>query len=133
MFFQGKVKKILEEMQGEKAIIALDNLLSPIFYSEPEKLSKEEKVIVYIEELEREVNNGGFNQFFYNSSGDFTEEVIQALKEIGSTKFLNLVEFAKAQFPNSYVPKDRMERQQILEKIENTASPMWDKLNSEFY
>lgn len=64
MFFNGKVKKILEEKSGEEAIMTIDNLLSPIFYSKPEKLSKEEKTIVYIEELEREVNNGGFSQFF---------------------------------------------------------------------
>ena len=133
MFFAGKVKQILKKMSGNKAIMAIDNLLSPIFYSKPEKLSDEEKTIVYIEELEREVNNGGFSQFFFNSSGDYTEELIQALKKIGSTKFLKLVESAKAEFPNSYVPKDRKERQGILGSIEEKANPVWNALDSEFY
>ncbi len=113
--------------------MAIDNLLSQIFYSEPEKLSDEEKVIVYIEELEREVNNGGFSQFFNNSSGDYTEEVIQSLRKVGSVNFLRLVESAKSQFPNSFVPVDSTERQQILEEIENDASETWDRLDSEFY
>ncbi len=133
MIFTGKVKNILKEMSGEKAIMAIDNLLTPIFYSEPDELSKEEKVIVYIEELEREINNGGFSQFFFNSAGDFTEEIIQALKTVGSTKFLVLVESAKAQFPNSYVPKDRAQRQEILEHIEELADLVWDNLDGQFY
>ena len=133
MFFSGKVKQILNQLSGQKAIMAIDNLLSSIFYSKPEKLSEEEKAIVYIEELEREVNNGGFSQFFFNTSGDYTEEVIQALRKIGSTRFLGLVETAKAQFPNSYVPKDRQERQGILANIEKEASLVWNRLDSEFY
>jgi hypothetical protein len=133
MFFSGKVKKILKELSGEKAIIAIDNLLSPIFYSKPEKLSEEERNIIYIEELEREVNNGGFSQFFFNSSGDYTEELIQALKAVGSINFCKLVESAKAEFPNSYVPKIRGERQEILGSIEEKANPVWDGLNTEFY
>ena len=133
MFFTHKTKQILEEMSGEKAIMALDNLLTPIFYKSPNKLTEQEKMIVYIEELEREVNNGGFNQFFFNSSGNYTDGVVQALKNIGSIKFLNLVESAIAQFPNSEVPKNRQQRQAILEKIDGEANPIWNTLNKEFY
>lgn len=43
---QEKIISILEELAGEQAIMAIDGLLSPIFYSNPDKLSKEEKVIV---------------------------------------------------------------------------------------
>jgi hypothetical protein len=107
--------------------------LSPIFYSKPEKLSEEERNIVYIEELEREMNNGGFSQFFFNSSGDYTEELIHALKMVGSIKFLKLVESAKAEFPNSIIPKDKKERQEILESIQEKVNPVWDTLVSEFY
>ena len=128
-----QVRQILDEMSGQDAIMAIDNLLSPIFYSEPEKLSDEEKTIVYIEELEREINNGGFNQFFYNSSGGYTEQIIDALRKIGSTKFLKIVENASAQFPNSLVPKDDTERQKLLEKIGSQANAVWNELDSEFF
>ena len=133
MLFKGKVKKILDEQSGEKAIMAIDMLLTPIFYSKPGKLSEEEKTIVYIEALEREVNNGGFSQFFFNSSGNNTEETVRALRNVGSTKFLRLVISAIEQFANSYVPKDRVERQYILERIEDTASQTWNELDTEFY
>jgi Domain of unknown function (DUF4375) len=128
-----QVSQILREMSGQDAIMAIDNLLAPIFYSEPEKLSDEEKVIVYIGELEREVNNGGFSQFFFNTSGDYTEEVIQSLQKIGSIKFLSLAESAKAQFPNFIVPADKAERRQILEEIDEDANNKWNDLDNEFY
>jgi hypothetical protein len=99
----------------------------------PDKLTRQEKTIEYIEELEREVNNGGFSQFFFNTSGNYTNGVIQALKDVGSTKFLKIVESAISQFPNSEVPKDRQQRQVLLANIEIKANPVWDKLNNEFY
>ena len=34
-----------------------------------------------IQALEGEVNNGGFDQFFYNSAGDNTADTILALKQ----------------------------------------------------
>src|SRR5687767_8536835 len=124
----GNVKQVLSKMSGQDAIMAIDDLLSPIFYSEPESLSEEEKVIVYVEELEREVNNGGFSQFFYNLSGNYVEEVVQSLQKIGSVKFLHLLEDAIAKFPNSFVPKDSIERQRILKNIEDEANTVWNSL-----
>jgi hypothetical protein len=35
-----------------------------------------------IHRLEAEVNNGGFHQFFLNSSGEYVRETLQALAEI---------------------------------------------------
>jgi hypothetical protein len=133
MLFSKKVKKILKEHSGEKAIIEIDSLLTPIFYSAPEKLSMEEKTIVFIEALEREINNGGFSQFFFNSSGDFVAETAKALKNVGSSKFLALLETAIAQFPDSYVPKDQSEREDIIDRNEDCAAPVWQKLETEFY
>ena len=133
MFVNRKVKKILKEKSGQEAIMAIDDLLTPIFYSNPEELSEEEKTIVYIEELEREVNNGGFSQFFYNSSGDFSEKTILALRNIGSIKFLRLVETAIARFPGSFVPRNRTERVEKLEEIEDDDSSVWDDLDEAFY
>jgi len=45
-------------------------------------LTREEKVILAVEAMEREVNNGGFNQFFCNSSRDFVPDICDALSVI---------------------------------------------------
>jgi hypothetical protein len=58
-----------------------------------------------IEELEGEVNNGGFDQYFYNSGGDNTAEVIQALELIGAVRMADTVNRAAAKFPGGMPPK----------------------------
>jgi hypothetical protein len=87
---------------------------------------------VYIEELEREINNGGFNQYFFNFSGDFVMETINALKIIGSKIFLEILQEAVNKFPNKIVPKDRYERQELLKKIDKNME-LWEELDNRFY
>jgi hypothetical protein len=48
-----------------------------------DKLSTAERVVLSIEAIEREVNNGGFNQFFVNSSCVFSPYVVESLNLIG--------------------------------------------------
>jgi hypothetical protein len=133
MLFGGKVEAILKKKTGQDAIIEIDNLLSPVFYKKPQNLSMPEKNICYIEDLEREVNNGGLDQFFLNSSGDNTQETITALRQIGSMRFLGILESAAQQFPEARVPKDRDERMAVMEQIEDKTGPIWDSLDTEFY
>ena len=94
---------------------------------------KTKKLFVYVQNLEREINNGGFNQYFFNSSGDYARETVQALKEIKANKTAPLLEKAIQQFPDSNFPSDRTERQDIMEKIEDKADEVWDRLDNNFY
>jgi hypothetical protein len=50
---------------------------------EAHKLSNEELTILAIEALEREVNNGGYGQFFANSSRKYAPIVVDALRRVG--------------------------------------------------
>lgn len=63
------------------------------------------------------MNNGGFSQFFFNSSGDFSHETLDALKVIKAERTAILLEKAIAEFPNAKVPKDTAERRELMEKI----------------
>lgn len=47
------------------------------------KLTYEERTVLSIEALEREVNNGGYSQFFFNTERDVVKEVATALEKIG--------------------------------------------------
>src|ERR1044072_5365937 len=51
-----------------------------------DSLSEPERVGVAIEGMEREVNNGGYEQFFGNSSREFTGFIVRALELIGCPK-----------------------------------------------
>jgi hypothetical protein len=46
-------------------------------------LSQPELDVLAIEALEREVNNGGYGQFFLNSSNEYAGQIVDALKRIG--------------------------------------------------
>jgi hypothetical protein len=45
-------------------------------------LTVEELTVLAVEALEREVNNGGFDQFFFNTP-EFAEVIVKALQRIG--------------------------------------------------
>ena len=73
-----------------------------------------QEVIDLVVDLEDEVNNGGFHQFFNNSSGDNTAEPIQALEAIGATLVASILTRAASKFPGNMPPKDRSQRLEVL-------------------
>jgi hypothetical protein len=50
------------------------------------KLNPVEAVVVAVEAMEREVNNGGFAQFFANSSCEHAPTLVAALEQLGASK-----------------------------------------------
>jgi hypothetical protein len=101
----------------------------------PKKKSRRlsrESVVRLVESCVGEVNNGGFHQFFYNSTGNETAEIIQALETIGARKLADIVRRAAAKFPSGMPPKDRLARGHSLERIDPEIK-VFDGLNNEFY
>jgi hypothetical protein len=92
-----------------------------------------EKIVRLIESLEGEVNNAGFHQFFYNSAGDDTAEIIEALKAIGAAKFAGIVERAAGRFPGGMPPRDRFQRQDLLLDTVDPNIEIFNVLDREFY
>jgi Domain of unknown function (DUF4375) len=60
--------------------------------------NKSRQAIYMIWLLESEVNNGGYNQFYFNSSGQFYKHLPEALKFIGANKFADLTKQANDTF-----------------------------------
>jgi hypothetical protein len=75
------------------------------------------KVRKLIDELEAEINNGGFDQFFFNSAGDNTAETIAALRAVGANHTAAIVAAAASKFPNGMAPTSRDLRQELLESV----------------
>ncbi|AUC17135.1 hypothetical protein BTO06_15800 [Tenacibaculum sp. SZ-18] len=98
-----------------------------------DRLNESQKVLLIVENLEREINNGGFHQFYWNSSGEYANETIDALIKIGANETAEIVKKANSEFKNEIVPKDRAERHNELELIEEKAKENWNKCDSEFY
>ena len=62
--------------------------------------NKSQQAIYMIWSFEGEVNNGGYNQFYYNSSTQFYKYLPNALKYIGANKFADLTQQANDIFEN---------------------------------
>ena len=127
--------KLLNSDDSTGSIIELDNFIGKLcdYGDDFSKLTDHQKQFYLNQNLEREINNGGFNQYFINSSGDNAHETILSLKAIGANKTADILQEAINQFPDKIVPKDRDERTEIVEEIEEIADEVWDDLDQKFY
>jgi hypothetical protein len=57
-------------------------------------LTREELVILAVEAFEREVGNGGYSQFFLNSSNEYVSIIVAALMRIGCSETATLTKRA---------------------------------------
>jgi hypothetical protein len=94
------VEEALAYSSDNEFAIAMSNLLfareAAVGY---DSLTPAERVVYCLDALEREVNNGGFRQFFLNSSGDYSLDTPGALRTLGAVRVADIVEQALAVFP----------------------------------
>ena len=72
------------EYRIDSLVLAFEQAIQHKAASRP--ISKEERYVLAVEALEREVNNGGYSQFFLNSSHEFVDVIGEALVAIGCPK-----------------------------------------------
>jgi Domain of unknown function (DUF4375) len=88
------VKNIKDENLEQAIIDNIQTKFNKDFSNEGDvvrSLSKGQKAIYVTWILEAEVNNGGFNQFYFNSSGKLADLGEGAFKTIGAIQFADLV------------------------------------------
>ena len=127
--------KVLRMDDQTAVVIALDTRVNELsnYGEDLTNLTEPQKNLLFVENAEREINNGGFNQFYWNSSGDFAHETHTALQTIGANQMADIVTKANSVWPDQTVPKDRTRRQEIQEEIEAQANLTWDECDQEFY
>ncbi len=104
-------------------------------------LSDSELVVLAVEAIEREVNNGGYHQFFLNSSHVFSLIAVDAFTRIGCPETAALTRKAiealrlKTVTPRSVqkeIAKENAERDEVLEACDSayykTGEPIADRL-----
>lgn len=129
------IDALLSSPDTNNAIIEIDNYLCKLcsWGDTLDLLTEPQRNFYFNQNLERQINNGGFNQYFYNSSGDFAHETLTSLRTIGANKTEKILQHAIDQFPKSIVPKDNAERRVIVEQIEDKANEAWEQLDQAFY
>lgn len=130
------INQIWEIEDKNNLVLALYGYLSnKCSYGEKiQELSNEEATIYLCQVFEGEINNGGFSQFFYNLSGDFSIETLQALKTIGANNTALIYKMALSIFPKSNAPKDRDEREKLLDSLnDEKTDKILNDADNDFY
>jgi hypothetical protein len=73
----------------DSIVIAIEDALL-----EKAEVSATEQVVLAVESMEREVNNGGFEQFFCNASVAYAPVLVSALEQIGAPKTAEIADRA---------------------------------------
>jgi hypothetical protein len=95
--------------------------------------NKSRQAIYMIWGLEGEVNNGGYNQFYFNSTGQFYKHLPNALNLVGATRFADLTQRANVIFEKEN-PKIRQHQDGTLEGFSKSYedNPL-NKFDDEFF
>ncbi|WNM18190.1 DMP19 family protein [Flavobacterium capsici] len=90
-----------------------------------------------IEEFEMEINNGGFNQYFINSSGQNCYKSLKFLKQNGKVKTAKLLENAIDLINPNHIPEEefiqKLKKNEVAELYNEKISAELNKLDIEFY
>jgi hypothetical protein len=108
-----------------------------------EVLTDVERIVLAVQALEREVNNGGYHQFFVNSSREFAPTIVSSLQRIGCKKTASITQRAitalGASSPTLEMIDDVLaeDNQRIMQKLTRcddayykSAEPIADRLFS---
>jgi len=141
-FFKKKPKenshqtKVWDIENKDEFLIEMDNLISKKcnYGDNMAALNEHERFFFIAQEVEREVNNGGFDQFFFNSSGNLSNEIVKAFKSIGADTTAKICQTAIDVF-NGEVPIERGKRHTIMleELNQDESGRAWNNCDSDFY
>jgi hypothetical protein len=109
-----------------------ENPIARFWQLDFEQLTRAEQVFRTIWELEGQVNNGGFEQYFYNS-GELAWFAPTALETIGATKMASIVQKACDVFPAGRVASDDAQRMADLAALDADQKGKFAALDEEFF
>jgi hypothetical protein len=99
----------------------------------PERLEPSARTLYDICWFQGEVINGGFSQFFANTSGDRAHESLTALRRIGAPLSVDLLEKAMTLFPGGIAPVEQQRRCELLFAFEEREPEFLEELDRLFY
>jgi hypothetical protein len=90
------------------------------------------KVYVNLDAL-YQIGNGGFDQYFRNSSGDSVPDAIEALEEIGAKQAADVVKQAAALFGEAGPSRQRNARWRQMARFTEEQNGFLNALNKRYY
>lgn len=98
-----------------------------------DQLPKHEKTFICVWSLSGEVDNGGFEQFYFNSSGDQATAVPAELRQIGADAMADIVSRANALFGSNGPPSDLSLRRELINSLPDRIIEQFHSFDTEYY
>jgi hypothetical protein len=96
------------------------------------KLTEQERTLFCTWQFVCELNNGGIHQFFFNASGEFAMETVDALERVQMPHAASLLRRELAAFPAP--PKDHGTRAEQLASLpKSVQDDLFDELTADFF
>ena len=96
-------------------------------------LTPEQRRYIAVSDLDGEIGNGGFSQYFMNSSGNEWPDAIAGFAELGMPKRLAIVKEAIAVFGGNEPSTNREQRQQQLSRIYRKNEVIFSEMENRYY
>jgi hypothetical protein len=87
-----------------------------IALADPASLPTGQQRLLAVGGLRTELNNGGFDQYFFNPAGDLAAIAVQAAEQAGATELASLIHQA-LELLNAADPADQTARQDALHRL----------------
>ena len=129
----GPAPEPLERMEFDKEADDFITELMRKIDDKTEPMNEKEEVIYRVSWLTMEVNNGGFHQYFFNSTGEHAVETVSMLKRIGAPQTAALFETGCSLFPEGNPPKSLQARRRVLARFTLDQLETLRDLQERFY
>jgi len=93
----------------------------------------EERELMGVWIADAEINNGGFDQFYWNSTGDLALEAVEGFELIGANEKSSIIDTANREFPNGKPDENRSIRQSQLEDVRHSIASRLRSLDDAYY
>ena len=92
-----------------------------------------ERVFYLVKTFDVEMNNGSIYQFYKNEFGNYANETVEALMEVGADILALILDKGNSIFRNGIVPENLEERLRQIDEVDE-SDKMWlfDNLDYEF-
>ena len=124
-------QELLQQPDAELSLEITSRLLDELYVTGLGAMTEPERNVHLINSLQGEVFNGGFHQYFANSSGDCSAKTRVAAKAI-DPELSRIFEQAVARFPNSSPAEDRATRNAQMASLDDEWGS-WSGLDDDFY
>ncbi len=95
-------------------------------------LSEPERTAYLVWSFAHELDNGGPDAFFYNASGRFAEQTVDALHSIAARELASALEEVIEGFPDGEVPDDQEDRTEALDDAARDLEDALERLREAY-